>query len=106
MSYAFVWLPALAGQPLARSGGRCGCGGGRLGCRGRLRRRLDDRDSAGGRVDLADGDTLERAVAAGLKPRVALDGNDAYPFFARLSDLIITGPTRTNVMDVRLVLVG
>ena len=60
-------------------------------------------DAAGA---IADGDTLERAVAAGLKPRVALDGNDAYPFFARLSDLIITGPTRTNVMDVRLVLVG
>jgi len=38
--------------------------------------------------------------------RLALDGNDAYPFFERLSDLIITGPTRTNVMDVRLVLVG
>ena len=60
-------------------------------------------DAAGA---IADGDTLERAVAAGLKPRAALDGNDAYPFFARLSDLIITGPTRTNVMDVRLVLVG
>ena len=60
-------------------------------------------DAAGA---IADGDTLERAVAAGLKPRAALDGNDAYPFFERLSDLIITGPTRTNVMDVRLVLVG
>jgi hydroxypyruvate reductase len=60
-------------------------------------------DAAGA---IADGDTLKRAVAAGLKPRVALDGNDAYPFFERLSDLIITGPTRTNVMDVRLVLVG
>ena len=60
-------------------------------------------DAAGA---IADGDTLERAVAAGLKPRAALDGNDAYPFFARLSDLIISGPTRTNVMDVRLVLVG
>jgi glycerate 2-kinase len=31
---------------------------------------------------------------------------DAYPFFERLGDLIITGPTRTNVMDIRLVLVG
>ena len=60
-------------------------------------------DAAGA---IAGGDTVERAVAAGLKPRAALDGNDAYPFFARLSDLIITGPTRTNVMDVRLVLVG
>ena len=60
-------------------------------------------DAAGA---IADGDTLGRAAAAGLKPRLALDGNDAYPFFERLSDLIITGPTRTNVMDVRLVLVG
>jgi hydroxypyruvate reductase len=60
-------------------------------------------DAAGA---FAGGDTVERAVAAGLKPRAALDGNDAYPFFERLSDLIITGPTRTNVMDVRLVLVG
>lgn len=60
-------------------------------------------DAAGA---IADGDTVKRAIAAGLKPRAALDGNDAYPFFERLGDLIVTGPTRTNVMDVRLVLVG
>ena len=60
-------------------------------------------DAAGA---IADGETVKRAIAAGLKPRAALDGNDAYPFFERLGDLIITGPTRTNVMDVRLVLVG
>ncbi len=60
-------------------------------------------DAAGA---LADGDTVRRAAALGLKPRAALDGNDAYPFFDRLGDLVITGPTRTNVMDVRLVLVG
>jgi glycerate 2-kinase len=60
-------------------------------------------DAAGA---LADGDTVRRAVALGLQPRAALDDNDAYPFFERLGDLIITGPTRTNVMDVRLVLVG
>jgi hydroxypyruvate reductase len=60
-------------------------------------------DAAGA---LADGDTVGRAMAAGLSPRAALDGNDAYPFFQRLDDLLITGPTRTNVMDVRLVLVG
>jgi glycerate 2-kinase len=60
-------------------------------------------DAAGA---IADGETVKRAVVAGLKPRAALDGNDAYPFFERLGDLIITGPTRTNVMDVRLVLVG
>lgn len=60
-------------------------------------------DAAGA---VADGDTVARAHAAGLAPRAVLDGNDAYPFFERLGDLVITGPTRTNVMDVRLVLVG
>ena len=60
-------------------------------------------DAAGA---IADGDTCERGIAAGLHPRKALDGNDAYPFFERLGDLILTGPTKTNVMDVRLVLVG
>jgi hydroxypyruvate reductase len=60
-------------------------------------------DAAGA---LADGDTVSRALGLGLIPRAALDGNDAYPFFERLGDLVITGPTRTNVMDVRLVLVG
>jgi hydroxypyruvate reductase len=60
-------------------------------------------DAAGA---IADGDTCARALAAGLDPRRALDGNDAYPFFERLGDLILTGPTKTNVMDVRLVLVG
>jgi hydroxypyruvate reductase len=60
-------------------------------------------DAAGA---LADGDTVARAVALGLQPRRALDANDAYPFFERLGDLVMTGPTRTNVMDVRLVLIG
>ncbi|HTX53007.1 MAG TPA: glycerate kinase [Candidatus Baltobacteraceae bacterium] len=60
-------------------------------------------DAAGAVVD---GSTAERARALGLNPRAALDGNDAYPFFEKLGDLVITGPTRTNVMDVRLVLVG
>jgi len=60
-------------------------------------------DAAGA---LADGATVSRAVGLGLAPRAALDGNDAYPFFQRLGDLVMTGPTRTNVMDVRLVLVG
>jgi hydroxypyruvate reductase len=60
-------------------------------------------DAAGA---LADGETIARARALGLHPRAALEGNDAYPFFEKLGDLIMTGPTRTNVMDVRLVLVG
>jgi hydroxypyruvate reductase len=54
----------------------------------------------------ADGQTVARARAAGLDPRAALGGHDAYPFFERLGDLVLTGPTRTNVMDLRLVLAG
>jgi glycerate 2-kinase len=34
-----------------------------------------------------------------------LDRNDSYHFFSRLHDLIITGPTQTNVMDLHLVLI-
>ncbi|MEK7204913.1 MAG: MOFRL family protein, partial [candidate division NC10 bacterium] len=60
-------------------------------------------DAAGA---LADGETCGRALTMSLDPRVALDTNDAYPFFEKLGDLIITGPTKTNVMDVRLILVG
>ncbi|MEW6264740.1 MAG: glycerate kinase [Thermodesulfobacteriota bacterium] len=53
----------------------------------------------------ADGSTLERAARLGLSARRHLQENDAYPFFENLNGLIKTGPTRTNVMDVRLVLV-
>ncbi len=49
-------------------------------------------------------DTLARAAAAGLDPRRRLDDNDAYGFFAALGDLVVTGPTRTNVNDFRAVL--
>ncbi len=60
-------------------------------------------DAAGA---IADGDTCSRAIRMGLNPGAAFDTNDAYPFFEKLGDLIITGPTKTNVMDVRLVLVS
>ena len=60
-------------------------------------------DAAGA---FADGDTVARARRRGLDAGRALADNDAYPFFAALDDLIITGPTGTNVMDVPLVLVG
>jgi hydroxypyruvate reductase len=60
-------------------------------------------DAAGAVVD---GTTVARALEMGLSPRKALEDNDAYPFFQRLDDLVMTGPTRTNVMDVRLILVG
>jgi hydroxypyruvate reductase len=50
-------------------------------------------------------DSLARARALGLDPRAALDGNDAYTLFAALGDLVITGPTRTNVNDFRALLI-
>jgi hydroxypyruvate reductase len=54
---------------------------------------------------LADHTTVHRAETMGLNPRAHLENNDAYPFFQKLGDLLITGPTHTNVMDVRIILV-
>ncbi|RJX35853.1 MAG: glycerate kinase [Desulfarculus sp.] len=53
----------------------------------------------------ADGRTVARARTLGLKAQDFLARHDAYNFFGPLQDLIITGPTRTNVMDLRLMLV-
>jgi hydroxypyruvate reductase len=60
-------------------------------------------DAAGA---FADGATTARAAAMGLPPSRHLENNDAYPFFATLGDLLVTGPTRTNVMDLRIILVA
>ncbi len=60
-------------------------------------------DAAGA---VADGQTCIRARAAGVDPVLALDENDAYHFFQGLGDLIKTGPTLTNVMDITLLLAG
>jgi hydroxypyruvate reductase len=59
-------------------------------------------DAAGA---IAFGDTLARARDLGLDPRAHLDANDSYRFFDALGDLLRTGPTGTNVMDIHLVLV-
>ena len=50
-------------------------------------------------------DTLARAQALGLDARQRLEDNDAYGFFSHLGDLVVTGPTRTNVNDYRALLV-
>jgi hydroxypyruvate reductase len=50
-------------------------------------------------------DTLARAAAAGMKAGEYLDRNDAYSFFAALGDLVVPGPTFTNVNDFRALLV-
>ena len=54
---------------------------------------------------IADFTTIQRARSMGLDPEVYFEDNNAYPFFQRLGDLLITGPTHTNVMDVRILLV-
>jgi glycerate 2-kinase len=56
-------------------------------------------DAAGA---IADGQTLAR----GPKAREYLAANDSYHYFEKLDDLLITGPTNTNVMDVHIVLVA
>jgi hydroxypyruvate reductase len=50
-------------------------------------------------------DTLERARAQGLDARQFLAANDSYGVFSALGDLVITGPTRTNVNDYRAILI-
>ena len=60
-------------------------------------------DAAGG---MGDGGTVARALRRGLEPRKYLERNDSYSFLETVGDLVMTGPTGTNVMDVRLVLVG
>lgn len=54
----------------------------------------------------ADGTTVQRAKALGMNPADYLVGNDSNSFFGQLGDLIVTGPTRTNVNDLVVVLVG
>ena len=60
-------------------------------------------DAAGA---VADGETVARAREVGLDALDHLDRNDAYPFFAALGDHVVTGPTRTNVADLLVVLAG
>lgn len=50
-------------------------------------------------------DTLARAESAGLNAASLLEANDAYGLFSALNDLVITGPTRTNVNDFRMALI-
>ena len=58
-------------------------------------------DAAGA---FADGTTVRRASRLGISAGEQLAGNDAYPFFDALGDLIRTGPTGTNVMDLHILL--
>jgi glycerate 2-kinase len=60
-------------------------------------------DAAGA---IATSETIARAVEAGVDPQAALKRNDAYEFFKALGDLVIIGPTGTNVADVMIALVN
>jgi hydroxypyruvate reductase len=60
-------------------------------------------DAAGA---VADGQTVARGTALGLSAKEFLRRHDAYHFFTALDDLVITGPTGTNVMDIHLLLVA
>ena len=50
-------------------------------------------------------DSYQRAIELGISARAALDNNNGYGYFAALDDLIVTGPTRTNVNDFRAILI-
>ena len=71
----------------------------------------DGTDGGAGSADdpagaIIDDTTLARARALGLDPAAFLADNDSTGFFERLSDLVSCGPTRTNVNDCRIILVG
>jgi len=68
-----------------------------------------DTDGVDGQEEIAGAclgpDSLARARALGLKPENSLQDNDAHSFFSALGDSVITGPTLTNVNDLRAILV-
>ena len=60
-------------------------------------------DNAGA---IAAPDSIARAAQLGLNSGKLLDNNDGYSFFSALGDLVVTGPTRTNVNDYRAILIA
>jgi len=59
-------------------------------------------DAAGA---IVDGETLAQATTLGLDPEEQLRENDSYRFFSKLGDLIVTGPTGTNVNDISVIII-
>ncbi len=51
------------------------------------------------------GSTIRLAREKGVDPQSSLDNNDSYTYFRYLNDLLVTGPTGTNVMDLQIVIV-
>ncbi len=60
-------------------------------------------DAAGAVVD---GGSARRARERGHDPRERLHANDSNPVLAAIGDLVVTGPTNTNLLDLYLLLVG
>jgi glycerate 2-kinase len=65
---------------------------------------IDGNSPAAGAV--ADGQTLERGRVAGLKADEAFSNSDAYTYFERLGDAVVTGATGNNLRDLRILLAG
>ena len=63
---------------------------------------IDGNSPAAGAI--VDNTTMERARAIGLDPEAFLERSDTYSFFVALGDAIATGPTGTNVRDIRILL--
>jgi glycerate 2-kinase len=59
-------------------------------------------DAAGA---ISDGKTVARALGLGMRPEEFLAENDSYHFFEKLGDLLVTGPTGTNVNDISVIVV-
>jgi glycerate 2-kinase len=64
---------------------------------------IDGSEDNAGAIVLPD--TIDRALRAGLNPKARLADNDAYPVFAQIGDLVVTGPTLTNVNDFRAIVI-
>jgi hydroxypyruvate reductase len=94
LEYALALAIALAGLPAiaALAGDTDGTDGGSGAAT----------DPAGA---LVDGETVARAKAKGLDPATFLADNDSSGFFAALGDLLVPGPTYTNVNDFRAIVV-
>jgi hydroxypyruvate reductase len=65
---------------------------------------IDGMDEIAGAVLTPD--TLNRALTAGVDARAKLAAHDSHGFFAAIGDLIVTGPTLTNVNDIRAILIA
>lgn len=62
--------------------------------------------SEGNAGAVLDPDSLDRAASSGLDAKKLLAGNDAWAFFSGIGNLVVTGPTLTNVNDYRAILIA